>query len=68
MAAMITVKVRVYSALNYYLQHREAHSWFQRQLPAGSSAHKLIQSLGLPEQEVMILKINGARASNYLVR
>ncbi len=64
---MITVNVRVYSALNYYVRSLDRHKWFRLVITDGLTAAQLIKSLNIPEHEVMILRVNGKIANKECV-
>jgi sulfur carrier protein ThiS len=61
---MITVNVRVYSALNYYVKKQDNHRWFKFAITDGSTVAQLIAELNIPESEVMIIRVNGEICNN----
>jgi molybdopterin converting factor small subunit len=66
---MITVNVRVYSALNHYVNNQDSHKWFKFDIIDGSTVAKLINALNIPEKEVMVLKVNDEiKNADYVIQ
>ena len=60
---MIGVNIRVYSALNHYLNPGKGQGPNRLSIPAGITVRELIEQLNIPQTEVMIVKINGDPAT-----
>jgi len=55
---MKTIKVRVYSAFNHYLEEDKRNKWFPVEINDDASLETVIESLGIPHSDVGMTLVN----------